>query len=114
MKLIILSVVLLATASCSNAQSSSGSREVLLDNEKVEVVRLIYPPGTESGMHTHQYPNRVVYFVKGGKLELVPGDGSQPTVIDAVDGQTLFLPAMTHNVRNIGNTVVELVETELK
>tara|TARA_R110000737_G_C14562415_1_gene482520 strand:+ start:586 stop:1005 length:420 start_codon:yes stop_codon:yes gene_type:complete len=90
-------------------------REIVLENEQVQVVRLTYPIGTESGMHSHTFANRVVYFVKGGKLSLIPQDTSQASkTLVATDGQTLFLPATTHNVRNIGNTEVVIVETELK
>lgn len=95
--------------------SAESKREVVLDNGSVEVVRLTYPAGTESGMHTHIHPNRVVYFVKGGTLKLVPeGKNQQPKVLNVADGDTLFLPAMTHNVKNIGKTEVVIVETELK
>jgi len=95
--------------------ATQGLREVVLDNSDVEVVRLTYPIGSESGVHTHTYNNRVVYFVKGGKLILTPQDNRQPsTTLIAVDGQTLFLPATTHNVRNIGETEVVIIETELK
>ena len=91
------------------------SREVILDNSRVEVVRLVYPANTESGMHTHHHPYRTVYFVKGGKLELVPADKSQPsTILEVPDGKILYLPATTHNVRNIGNNTVIIIENELK
>jgi oxalate decarboxylase/phosphoglucose isomerase-like protein (cupin superfamily) len=61
------------------------------------------------------HPNRVVYFVKGGVLELVLKDKSQqPKIINVADGKTLFLPSTTHNVKNIGNTEVVIVETEIK
>jgi len=97
------------------AQAAKGKREVVLDNQHVEVVRLTYPPGAESGMHTHHHPNRVVYFIKGGKLKLVPADATQaPKVLTAETGQALFLPSMRHNVVNIGSTEVVLLETELK
>ena len=90
-------------------------REVVLENEHVQVVRLTYPAGTESGMHTHEFANRVVYFVKGGKLSLIPQDTSKAsTILIATNGQTLFLPATTHNVKNIGDTEIVIVETELK
>ena len=66
-------------------------------------------------MHTHTYDNRVVYFIKGGTLILIPEDSRKPsTKLLATDGQTLFLPATTHNVRNIGQTEVVILETELK
>jgi len=97
------------------AKDNLGKREVLLSNDKVEVVRLTYPPGTESGMHTHIYPNRTVYFVKGGTLELVSDNASQASkIIEAPAGQLLYLPAMTHNVKNIGDTEVILIENEIK
>jgi len=90
-------------------------REIVLENEQVQVVRLTYPVGTESGMHTHTFANRVVYFVQGGKLSLIPQDTSKVSkTLVATDGQTLFLPATTHNVRNIGSTEVVIIETELK
>jgi len=99
----------------SFADGNLGKREVLLDNSAVEVVRLIYPVGTESGMHKHSHPNRVVYFVKGGTLTLIPEDKEQKTqVIDVSDGKTLFLPSTTHNVKNTGSTEIVIVETEIK
>ncbi len=91
------------------------SREVILDNDQVEVVRLTYPANTESGMHTHHYPFRTVYFVKGGKLELIPEDQSKTsTILEVPDGKILYLPATTHNVRNIGTSTVVIIENELK
>ncbi|MFQ3220127.1 MAG: mannose-6-phosphate isomerase-like protein (cupin superfamily) [Paraglaciecola sp.] len=115
MKLLIIPIILLVVSTVSLAGEKGGQREILLDNSAVEVVRLTYPVGTDSGVHTHIHPNRVVYFVKGGKLELVPEDNkNQSTFIDVSDGDTLFLPATTHNVKNIGNTEVVIVETEIK
>lgn len=113
MKLIL--IMLLAFPGISFADIKLGTREVVLNNEKVEVVRLTYPAGSESGMHTHIHPNRVVYFIKGGKLELLPENKSEPSkVLNAKDGQTLFLPETTHNVKNIGDTEIVIVETEIK
>ncbi|MCP4411923.1 MAG: cupin domain-containing protein [Gammaproteobacteria bacterium] len=113
MRLIL--IMLLASPSIAFADIKLGTREEVLNNEKVEVVRLTYPAGSESGLHTHIHPNRVVYFVKGGKLELIPENDNEPSkVLDVKDGQTLFLPATTHNVKNIGDTKIVIVETEIK
>lgn len=115
MKFIFIAILLLVFSSISLANDKQGKREVLLDNADVEVVRLTYPVGTESGMHTHIHPNRVVYFVKGGTLELIPKNKKQkPKVLNVSDGKTLYLPATTHNVKNIGNTEIVIVETEIK
>ena len=89
------------------------SKEVLLDNDKVQVVRLTYPAGTESGMHTHQYPHRTVYVVQGGKLAMESENGAEK-VLDIKTGQVVFAPASTHNVKNVGDTEIVLLETELK
>ncbi len=115
MKLITLTIILIAFPSLGLAEVKLGSREVLLDNEAVEIVRLTYPPGSESGMHTHEYPNRAAYFVRGGLLEAVTEDPQQaPQVIEAPDGSAIYLPAATHNVRNIGETEIVIIETEIK
>jgi len=115
MKFISTPLLLLIFSTVTLASESIGKREILLNNSDVEVVRLTYPVGAESGMHTHIHPNRVVYFVKGGTLKLVPqGKNNQSKVINVTDGQTLFLPATTHNVKNIGKTEIVIVETEIK
>ena len=115
MKLLVTLYLLVTFSISSFADGKLGSREVLLDNLAVEVVRLTYPVGAESGMHTHIHPNRVVYFVKGGKLELISEDKhQQSTVMTVSDGETLFLPSTTHNVKNIGSTEVVILETEIK
>jgi len=98
-----------------NAVATEKKREVLIDNEKVELVRLTYPPGTESGMHTHVHPHRTVYFVQGGTLKLVPkGQPHKARTITAKTGDALYLPSMSHNVINVGDTTVILLENEIK
>jgi mannose-6-phosphate isomerase-like protein (cupin superfamily) len=113
MKSIISIFTLLVISSSCNAKVTQGMKEVVLENDTVEVVRLTYPIGTESGMHQHQHPNRVVYVVKGGKLALVSAD-NQTKVINILEGQALFLPASKHNVKNVGKTEIVLIETEIK
>ncbi|NQY64801.1 MAG: hypothetical protein HRT38_13925 [Alteromonadaceae bacterium] len=111
----ILFVSALIFAPLSFADVKLGSREVILDNDKVEVVRLVYPAGAESGMHTHKHPNRTVYFIKGGKLKLTPANKDEKAKILTVpDGKILYLPAGTHNVKNIGDSEVIIIENEIK
>jgi mannose-6-phosphate isomerase-like protein (cupin superfamily) len=115
MKLIGVILILTAGSPACIADTDLGTREVLLDNPAVEVVRLTYPAGTESGMHTHEHPNRVAYVVRGGTLEVIPGDADKPRqILELTDGQAIYLPAATHNVRNAGDTEVIIIETEIK
>lgn len=97
------------------AVPESFTREVLIDNPTVEVVRMVYPVGSESGMHSHEHPHRVAYVLEGGVLELVPADSEEPRrSLEIQAGQAIFLPAATHNVRNIGKTEIVIIETEIK
>jgi len=113
MKYTFLAALLIA--STSSFAVTKVKKEILLDNVDVEVIRATYPAGSESGVHTHVYANRVVYFVKGGVLAITPEDTSKPDrIITVKDGQTLYMPGGTHNVKNIGDTEVIIVETEIK
>lgn len=113
MKYTFLATLLIV--STSSFAATKAKKEILLDNADVEVIRATYPAGSESGVHTHIYANRVVYFVKGGKLAITPEDTSKPDrIITVKDGQTLYMPGGTHNVKNIGDTEVIIVETEVK
>lgn len=113
--LFVLWAAILFNISPVLAKSKHSSKEILFENDKVLMLRKVYPAGSESGMHTHIYPFRTVYFIKGGKLELVPADKTKKSKkLVAEDGRTLFLPATTHNVKNIGDTEIIVIETELK
>jgi quercetin dioxygenase-like cupin family protein len=110
MKLRMTLYILLVFSPHNFANSTLGKKEILLNNVSVEVVRLTYPAGSESGVHTHIHPNRVVHFIKGGKLSLISNDSLQTNkVINVPDGKTLFFPATTHNVKNIGNTEIVIL-----
>jgi quercetin dioxygenase-like cupin family protein len=115
MKSIIYTILLTIISSAGFADPKPAISELLLDNQAVQVIRLAYPAGTESGMHTHEFPNRVVYFVKGGTLELVPADGQgQSQVLIVADGEAVYMSATTHNVKNIGDEEMIIIETEIK
>ena len=115
MKRVAATLIMAVLASPGLAYAAQATREVLLDNPTVQVVRLTYPAGSESGMHTHEYPHRVVYVVQGGTLEMVPADRDAPRqTMEIADGQAAFVPGGTHNVRNVGETEVVVVETEIK
>jgi len=112
MKNFFIALVATICAVSVNAEPQ-GSREILLDNAQVQVIRLKYPAGSESGMHSHEFPVRTVYVLSGGDMEIVNEDGSKSR-LSPVTGSVFFMPAATHNIRNIGATTIELLEQELK
>lgn len=110
----MLNVVILMMLSAAVAEPQ-WTQEVLLDNDRVLMVRNTFPPGQESGMHHHLHPQRGVYVVQGGQLQLQPADPAQAIrTIEVTTGSALMLPAQSHNIRNVGETTVILIETELK
>ena len=102
--LLVLSIPLLA--------APAAQADIRLENDHVRVVQNRYAPGAESPLHTHKYP-RVVYVLAGGEVELETADGQQ-TRVRLEPGQTIWRPAETHIVRNVGRTTVRLLETEVK
>ena len=114
MKYFIVFVLALSPSIFAFSVESGENNEMLLNNDKVEVVRLTYPPGTESGIHEHKYPHRVIYVLEGGELELIDTVNQTSKQITVVKDSVLYVPAANHNVRNIGNTQVKLLEIELK
>lgn len=108
-------IVLLVGLMQANEEAAQWTQEVLLDNERVLMVRNTFPPGKESGAHTHVYSQRTVYVVQGGQLRLIPASGEQAARTIVVEtGSALMLPAQSHNIQNVGETTVILIETELK
>lgn len=94
---------------------SKGKKEILIDNDKVQMVRLTYPAGSQSGFHTHEFPHRTVYVISAGKLALISENTEWPAkIIDLKVGQALYLPSVTHNIKNVGSTEIVLIETEVK
>jgi mannose-6-phosphate isomerase-like protein (cupin superfamily) len=118
----LLSIVLALSAYVVNATESAQTKiplkahkEILIDNEFTQVVRLTYPPNTESGFHKHLYPHRAIYFVQGGQLQISDANPLKTTkTLSIPDGKALFLPAAEHNIKNIGQTTIVIIETEIK
>src|SRR5690606_24031897 len=76
-------------------------KKVLLENDKVRVMQVVFEPGDVMPWHSH--PGHSVYAVTGGKIEITAKD-QQPTVIDIKAGDAMYLDAVTHTGKNIGKT----------
>lgn len=86
-------------------------KKVLLDNEKVRVLQVEFAPGAVTAWHQH--PNHVAYALTSGKLEITD-KGKAPQVMEIKEGDAMYLPAVTHMAKNVGDNTVKLVVTELK
>ncbi|NLS09592.1 cupin domain-containing protein [Nesterenkonia sp. MY13] len=85
---------------------------VQLDNEKVRVTEWRFPPGTQTGTHTHEM-DYVVVPTTTGTLQVHTPEGVSDNVLTA--GQSYTRSAgTTHNVVNTSDTECAFVEIELK
>jgi beta-alanine degradation protein BauB len=89
---------------------ASNVYKFLYENDKVRFLQVTFKPGEVAKMHHH--PDHVVYALAGGKMSLTSGGKTQEMEIKA--GTVLFLNSQDHAAKNIGNTTLDLLVTELK
>jgi mannose-6-phosphate isomerase-like protein (cupin superfamily) len=87
--------------------------KIVLENARVRVRDVTFPPGVSAGMHTHDLPH-VGVVIQGGTLVFKYPDGTSETAkLDA--GGVGFRDAnVTHEPTNPGKTPVRVIEVELK
>jgi beta-alanine degradation protein BauB len=90
--------------------TASNVYKLLNENDRVRVLEVVSKPGEVAKMHHH--PDHVIYAVKGGKAALTTGGKTQEMEIKT--GTTIFMDAQDHEMKNIGNTTIDLVVMELK
>jgi hypothetical protein len=102
------------------AKSEQGKNtvKVLLDNNKVRVIERTYRPGDVNDGSELTSSYRVNHTVKGGTLERTYANGKKEK-IEVKSGMVRFLePAKgageKYTTKNVGNTEIVMVVTELK
>jgi hypothetical protein len=94
-------------------RSGAEDFELILDNARLRAWRVVLEPGKETGEITQTAPGLRVYVHSGVLAEMVPGAddrGMAPNVGDFIwqeEGQT-------RAVKNIGTSLIEYVEFEIK
>lgn len=85
---------------------------VQIDDEFVRVTRWDFPPGTQTGTHTHEF-DYVVVPVTNGTLRVRTAEGESEN--NLVIGESYQRSAnTTHNVINESNRECSFVEVEMK
>jgi len=101
---VVAILALCATARLASAQATGAIEEqVLVDNDTVRVVLLVFPPGSASGEHVGLDPE--LGIVLEGELTLHTPSGRE--VVGP--GQVRWLPALVpHDARNEGSLPLRL------
>jgi quercetin dioxygenase-like cupin family protein len=85
--------------------------KVKLDNDQVRVIEIVSAPGQITAWHSH--PDYILYALTDGKLEVTDKD-KPAKVLSFKAGDTMFMPAVTHMVKNVGPATMRMLVTELK
>lgn len=84
---------------------------VVLENERVRVLRYHDKPGDRTSPHAH--PDYVLYAESSFKRRLTFPDGGKREV-DVKAGSIIWMKAHTHIGENIGDTDTDVIFVELK
>lgn len=89
-------------------EAAPKNTRVLVDNDKVRVIRATFHKGDKIPMHSH--PDIVVYIVKGGgKVKFTNADGSVKETQNKA-GDAFFRPAVTHSHEHFGDDEAIIIE----
>jgi len=92
--------------------AAASTVKVVLDNPRVRVRDVTFPPGV-TGMHTHELPH-VGVVIQGGTLVFKYPDGKSETMNLEVGGVGFREAHVTHEPVNPGSSPVRVIEVELK
>ena len=85
--------------------------KLIFEDHKMRVLKVSVKPGDTAEMHLH--PHNINYVITAGRLRFDRPDGSSIEV-DLSEGQVTNSSESSHAVANIGDTLVETVQVELK
>jgi mannose-6-phosphate isomerase-like protein (cupin superfamily) len=109
----VAGVPIVAGAGDSSPQAGGTSTaKVVLENDRVRVRDVTFPPGT-AGMHTHTLPH-VGVVIQGGTLVFKYPDGKSETAKLEPGGVGYRDANVSHEPVNTGTTPVRVIEVELK
>jgi len=94
--------------------AESSTIEVVLENDRVRVRKVTFPPGVmNTGMHTHDLPHVGVILTQGTLVFTEAGQPPETTTFEA--GSVGYRAAyVTHQVANPGKAPMRVIEVELK
>lgn len=113
---VVMAVALTAGAAIagSDAQTLKYTSKVVLENDRVRVRDVTFPPGVmDTGQHTHDLPHVGVILTPGALVFTEPGKTTETTKFEA--GSVGYRGAhVTHQVANPGKAPMRVIEVELK
>lgn len=99
---------------CSALSAGAATSEVLVNNDRVEIVRVVAEPAHATGDHEHEVNRVMIYLDAGGQIVTYKEDG-RVVEQEWAAGQALWSPATgVHRVSYQTKSPVRLVKVELQ
>ena len=104
----------LALAAEKMASEKVVQPELITENQKVKITRIVLKPGEGSPLHTHAL-DHIAVIVQGSSMRDVSTDGKTREMTEKT-GEVVYVPGTgrTHSFANSGTTPLEIVSIELK
>ena len=80
------------------------------DTLDIKMYEVTLKPGDSVALHTH--PDHTLYVVQGGKIIITP-QGGEGQELDLKTGMGMIMSTQTHSGKNIGNTTVKLLVSDV-
>ena len=98
----------------ANQASESAARQPILENDRVRVYRVALEPGQSTPVHTHSLPGLAVSLFTS-EIEVTTKGKATPDRLTLPAGDVRWRAgAVTHSIKNVGQTVFVGVDIELK
>ena len=81
------------------------------DTLGVKMYEFTVKPGESWGLHTH--PDHTVYMLQGGKMALYMREAGRQDTLTFPTGMALVSAPLTDSGRNIGNTTIKMLVTDI-
>ncbi len=81
------------------------------DTLGVKMYEFTVKPGKSWGLHTH--PDHTVYMLQGGKMALYMREAGRQDTLTFPTGMALVSGSLTDSGRNIGNTTIKMLVTDI-
>jgi hypothetical protein len=96
----------------SMAGPGMATQKVIAENEKLQVIDVVQPPGTVGAMASRT--GLVVHWITGGTAERTYADGSKDVVVRKTGETAIITEKRPFSVKNVGKTITHLIEVKLK
>ena len=81
------------------------------DTLGVKMYEFTVKPGESWGLHTH--PDHTVYMLQGGKMALYMREAGRQDTLTLPTGMALVSAPLTDSGKNIGNTTIKMIVTDI-